>query len=173
MKYREWVLILVILLFIFGCQKQETAEQTGIETEKTAEEIPPIDEKVAANLDLAMESIAKGQVSDGASLLLDSVLLVKPDDQWPEGFVKHITEAKENFVSENISDGLGNVSAALNLLKRPEGTEQSEESGEIAPIAALIINKIEEIKEMFKKGEGDQGVISILETLQLFGPKTN
>jgi len=173
MKKWPWIPILIIMLIIFCCQKQETVEQAETETENAAEGIPAIAQKVAAYLDLAVENLAEGRISDGAGLLLDTVLLVKPREQWPEGFVEHISAAKEHFASDNFADGVGNVSAALDLIKTPVEMESSKEDGEISPLAALMKDKIEEAKDMFQKGDEDQGVASILEVLQLFAPKTN
>jgi len=173
MKKWLWIPILIIVLIVFCCQKQEKVEQTETETKNIVGEIPAIAQKVAVNLDLAVESLAKGQMSDGAGLLLDTVLLVKPHEQWPEGFVDHIAAAKEHFASDNFTDGAGNVSAALDLIKTSVETEPSEEGGEIASIATLIKDEIEKSKEMFKKGDVNQGVASILEVLQRFAPNTN
>jgi hypothetical protein len=113
------------------------------------------------------------QVGAGAGLLLDSVLLVKLHDQWPEGFQGIISTAKEHFAAGNFPDAVGYVSKALGLIKQPEDKEQSTESGEIAPVAVIMKGKIKEAKEEFKKGNVNQGVISILEALQLFAPRTD
>ena len=172
MKKWLWVPILVILIFLFCCKKQDRAEQIVDETESGGEGITPIAQTIGNNLDMAIENLEKGQLSEGADILLDSVLLVKPLDQWPEGFVGNVSSAKEHFTRGNFSDAVGYVSEALNLIKKPADSEQSKEGGEIAPVAAAMKGKIAEAKEEFNKGNGDQGVISILEALQLFGPRT-
>ncbi len=84
----------------------------------------------------------------------------------------NVSSAKEHFTTGNFSDAVGYVSKALNLIKQPVDTDQSTESGEIVPVAAIMKGKIAEAKEEFKKGNVDLGVISILEALQLFAPKT-
>lgn len=173
MKKWLWIPILVILLFLFCCQKQDKAEQIGVATESGGEGIAAIAQTIENNLDLAVENLEKGQVGAGAGLLLDSVLLVKPHDQWPEGFSGHISSAKEHFTAGNFPDAVGSVSEALDLITQPDDTEQSTESGEITPVAAIMKGKITEAKEEFKKGNANQGVISILETLQLFAPRTD
>lgn len=173
MKKWLWIPILVILLFMFCCQKQDKAKQTGVATESGGEEVAAIAQTIENNLDLAVENLEKGQVGDGAGLLLDSVLLVKPHGQWPEGFADNISTAKEHFAAGNFLDAVGSVSEALDLITQPEDNEQSTESGEITPIAAIMKGKITEAKEEFKKGNADQGVISILEALQLFAPRTD
>lgn len=173
MKKWLWIPILVILLFMFCCQKQDKAEQTGVATESGGEKVAAIAQTIENNLDLAVENLEKGQVGDGAGLLLDSVLLVKPHGQWPEGFADNISTAKEHFAAGNFLDAVGSVSEALDLITQPEDNEQSTESGEITPIAAIMKGKITEAKEEFKKGNADQGVISILEALQLFAPRTD
>ena len=171
MKKWLWVPILVILIFLFCCKKQDRAEQIVDETESGGEGITPIAQTIGNNLDMAIENLEKGQLSEGADILLDSVLLVKPLDQWPEGFVGNVSSAKEHFTRGNFSDAVGYVSEALNLIKKPADSEQSKEGGEIAPVAAAMKEKIAEAKEEFNEGNGDQGVISILEALQLFAPK--
>jgi hypothetical protein len=170
MKKWLWIPILVILIFLFCCQKQDSTKQTGVATESGGEGIAAIAQTIGANLDMAVENLEKGQLGDGTGILLDSVLLVKPLDQWPEGFVGNVSSAKEHFTTGNFSDAVGYVSKALNLIKHPDDTDQSTESGAIASVAAAMKGKIVEAKEEFKKGNGDQGVIAILEALQLFAP---
>jgi hypothetical protein len=171
---KKWLLIpiLVILFFLLCCQSQEKAEETEVVEESGSGRIAAIAQTIANNLDLAVENLEKGQIGEGAGLLLDSVLLAKPNDMWPEGFSDNISTAKENFVTGNFSDAVGNVTKALNLIKQPEDAEQSAESGEMAPLAEIMKGKIEESKEQFKKGNPDGGVISILEALQLFALRT-
>lgn len=171
MKKWLWVPILVILLFLFCCQKQDRAEQTVVETESGGEGIAAIAQTVETNLDMAIENLERGQLSEGIGILLDSVLLVKPLDQWPEGFVGNVSTAKEHFAGGNFPDAVGYVSKALNLIKQPVDTDRSTESGEIAPVAAIMKGKIADAKEEFKKGNVDQGVFAILEALQLFAPR--
>jgi hypothetical protein len=172
MKKWLWVPILVILFFLFCCKNQDKAGQEKVVTESGSEGIASIAQKVESNLDLAVENLAQGQVGGGANLLLDSVLLVKPHDQWPVGFADNVSTAKEHFASGNFPDAVGCVSKALDLIKPPEDTEPSAESGEMASIAALMRGKISEAKVEFEKGNADKGVISILEALQLLAPKT-
>lgn len=171
MKKWLWVPILVILIFLFCCKKQGKAEQTDPGTESGVAGIGAIAQTIENNLDLAVENLEKGQVGAGTGLLLDSVLLVKPQDQWPEGFVGNVSSAKDQFAAGNFPDAVGYVSKALSLVKRPENSEQSTESAMIAPLAAIMKEKIAEAKEDFKKGDRDQGVIAVLESLQLFAPK--
>ncbi len=172
MKKWLWVPILVILFFLFCCKNQDKAGQENVVTQSGSEAFAAIAQKVKTNLDLAVENLAQGQVGDGARLLLDSVLLVKPHDQWPAGFADDVSTAKEHFASGNIPDALGCVSKALDLIKPSENDEPSVESGEIASVASLMKEKISEVKEEFEKGNADKGVILILESLQLLAPKT-
>ena len=171
MKKWLWIPILVILFFLFCCQNQNKDEQAGVAAESGGEAIASVAQAIANNLDSAVENLETGQVGEGAGLLLDSVLLVKPRDQWPEGFADFIASAKENFTAGNFAGAVGDVTDALDLIKQSEESEQTTESGEIAPIAAVLKGKIAAAKEEFKKGNADLGVISILEALQLFAPK--
>ena len=172
MKKWLWAPILVILIFLFCCQKQEKAEQTDLGTESEVMGIAVIAQTIGNNLDLAVASLEKGQLGEGTGLLLDSVLLVKPQDSWPEGFVKYVSSAKEQFAAGIFADAVGNVTEALHLVKQSSDIEQPTESENIAPLAEIVKWKISEAKEAFQKGNGDLGVISILEALQLFAPKS-
>jgi hypothetical protein len=170
---KKWLLIpiLVILIFLFCCQKQKEVEQAELRTESGIAEPAAIAQTIGKNLDLAVENLEKGQLGEGASLLLDSVLLVKPQDRWPEGFVGNISAAKDQFTEGNISAAVGSISKALSLIKKTDESGQSTDSGEIAPLGAIMKGKITEAKEEFIKGNGDQGVIALLEALQLAAPQ--
>jgi hypothetical protein len=172
MKKWLWIPILVILFFLLCCQGQDKDEPTEIAEESGDEGVAAVAQTIATNLDLAVENLEKGQVGEGAGLLLDSVLLVKPHDHWPEGFGDNISSAKDNFTKGNFVDAVGYVTGALDLIKQPEKTAQSTGGGEIAPLAAVMKGKIAEAKEEFIKGNADGGVVSILEALQLFAPRT-
>lgn len=170
---KKWLLIpiLVILIFLFCCQKQEISEKTSPVKEGRAGEPAAIAQTIGKNLDSAVENLEKGQVAEGTGLLLDSVLLVKPHDQWPEEFVGNISSAKDHFAEGNFASAVESVSKALELIEQPSDSEQSTESGEIASLAAIVRGKIEDAREEFIKGNGDLGVIVILEALQLFAPQ--
>jgi hypothetical protein len=168
-----WIPILVILVFLLCCRNQDNAEQTQVSEETMGGGIAAVAQAIENNLDLAVGNLENGRVGEGAGLLLDSILLVKPRDQWPAGFRDHIAQAKEHFAAGSFSDGVGEVTSALDLIKQPVDAVQSGEEGEIAPIAAILKGKIAEAKEEFKKGNADQGVIALLEALQLFAPQTN
>jgi len=171
MKKWLWVPIIVILFFLLCCQTQEKSEPVGEEPESRGGEIATIAQTVGKNLDLAVENLEKGQLGAGTGLLLDTILLVKPSDQWPEGFASNLSSAKEQFATGNLPDAVGSVSNALHLIELPDESEQSTESGEIAPLAAIMKGKIAEAKEEFTKGNADQGAIAILQALQLFAPQ--
>ena len=172
MKKWLWIPILVILFFLYCCQGQEKVEHADTSTESGGETITEVARSIGRNLDSSVESLERGQVAEGVGLLLDSVLLVKPRDQWPEGFAENIASAKEHFTAGSYSHAVGDVTKALDLIKQTEDTELSPEGGEIAPVAAVIKEKITEAKEEFTKGNVDRGVITILEALQLFAPKS-
>ncbi len=172
MKKWLWIPILVILFFLYCCQKQEKVDQSDMASGSEGEKTAAIALTIGNNLDLAEENLVKGQVSEGAGLLLDSVLLAKPREQWPKGFVANVSSAKEQFAAGNVSGAVENVTMALDLVGLPEEIGLSTENGEVAPLAAVMKGKIEEAREEFKKGNVDRGVISILQALQLFAPKT-
>jgi hypothetical protein len=172
MKKWLWVPILVLLFFLFCCQKQDEVEQIDVPEEGSGGKMAAIAQTIANNLDSAVKNLEKGRVSEGAGLLLDSVLLVKPRDQWPEGFEDHIASAKANFKVGNLNDAVGDVRDALGLIKPPEKSAQTADAGEVAPLAVAMKGKITEAKESFAQGNASQGVIAILEALQLFAPQT-
>jgi len=171
MKKWLWIPILVLLVFLFCCQKQDTVAQTDISGESN-EKAAPIAQTIANNLDSAVLNLEEGQVSEGAGLILDSILMVKPSDQWPEGFADHIASAKGNFKGGDMSDAVGDVTQALYLIKHSSESAQAGEAGEVAPLAAAVKGQIIKAREFFEKGNADQGVIALLEALQLFAPKT-
>lgn len=170
MKKWLWIPILVILFFLYCCQRQEKADRRDVAPEGKGEKKAAIALTIGDNLNLAEEKMEKGEVSDGAVLLLDSVLLAKPREQWPEGFLESISSAKERFAEGDFSGAVARVTMALDLIKDPEDTGRSIESGGVAPLAKAMKRKIAEAREEFKKGNVDRGVISVLQALQLFAP---
>jgi hypothetical protein len=182
---KKWLIIpiIILLLIIFACKKQ--SEQAGLRAEKTDKQLQaqnaPIAQEVATNLDTAIKAFQAGNTAGGAAKLLDTVLLVKPRESWPEGFASAISQAKEKFQAGQFSEGVGFVSDALALIRPP--VEAEEEKGELAgedikprerepaPVAEAVRNKILAAGEEFKEGNGDEGVILLLEALELLGPK--
>ena len=182
---KKWLIIpiLILLFIIFACKKPgEQAEMRAAKTDKQIQEkIAPIAQEVANNLDSALKAFQAGNAAEGAARLLDAVLLVKPRETWPEGFENAISQAKEKFQAGQFSAGVGLVSDALALIKPPVQAEEEKEEvagediepqeREPAPVAEAVRNKILAAGEEFKEGNGDEGVILLLEALELLGPK--
>ena len=182
---KKWLIIpiLILLFIIFACEKQvEQAEMRAAKPDEQRQaQIAPIAQQVANNLDSALKSFQAGNAADGAAKLLDTVLLVNPRESWPEGFENAISTAREKFQAGQFSAGVGFVSDALALIRPP--AEAEEEKGEAvgeevepqerkpAPVAEAVRNKILAAGEEFKEGNGDEGVILLLEALELLGPK--
>jgi hypothetical protein len=182
---KKWLIIpiLILLFIIFACKKQgEQAEMRAAKTDKQLQEqIAPIAQEVANNLDSAIKAFQAGNAAEGAAKLLNASLLVKPSESWPEGFESAVSQAKEKFQAGQFSAGVGLVSDALALIRPPvEAKQEKEEAAgadiepqerEPTPVAEAVRNKILAAGEEFKKGNGDAGVILLLEALELLAPK--
>lgn len=80
-----------------------------------------------------------------------------------------------------ISDALQLIKPATDIpiekaKKEPKDTEKvqkKDEPARIAPIAEIMRDKILAAREEFKEGKADNGVILILEALQLISPRSD
>ena len=179
MKSWIWIAILILVIILFSCQSEQ--EPMSVEKPQGEEKIFPVAQEVEDKISSAMDNLTKGEVIEGAQLLLDAVLLSKPSEYMPEGFEEKILLAKDQFQSGNMGNALESVSDALLLIKppsdiaadkeEPKEAEQMQESEKVAPIAELIRDKILTAREQFKKGKTDEGIVLILESLLLFGPR--
>ena len=181
MKKWIWIAVLILILILFSCQK--TQEPVGGEKAEDTEKIYPVALEIENKISSAVNNIAEGEVIEGAQLLLDAVLLTQPGEYMPEGFEEKILMAREQFQSGNIGNALESISDALLLIKppsdvktdkdkeEPKEAEQLQKREEVAPVAELVRNKILAAKEQFKEGNDYRGVVLILESLLLFGPR--
>jgi hypothetical protein len=187
---KKWMLIAILILIIvlLSCQKQKETEQTVLEKAKGKEESYPIAEKINTNLLAALGQLEIGNVDKGTEMLLDAVLLTRPSENMPQGFENKILAAKARFQQRNHAEAVELISEALMIFKTSvdlpsekdkkertdiEQTQEKEEPPQIAPISEIMRSKILAAIDEFKKGNADKGVILILESLQLFGPKTD
>jgi len=183
---KKWIVIaiLILIIILLSCQKQSIEEPTALEKVKEREESYPIAEKIRTNLLTALDQLEKGNFDKGALLLLDAILLTSPSENMPEGFENKIFAAKDQFQQRNYKEAVELISGALLIYKtgadlsggkdkqeRTDIEQEKEELSQTAPIAQLMRSKILSAMEEFKKGNADKGVIFILESLQLFGPK--
>jgi hypothetical protein len=188
MKKWIWISIFILLIFLLFCQKQTKEEPANPEKPQNVEKIAPIAQEIDKKASLAISNLAEGKVDEGASLLLDAVLLSRPSGSWPGHFENSILKAKEQFKEGNIQKGVVFISDALQLMKPSidmpkEKTEEEfkdaekmqkrDEPSQTAPIAKLIRDKISAAREEFKDGNADKGIILILEALQLFSPRSD
>lgn len=179
MKKWLWIPILIVLIILLSCQKKQ--EPVSVEKPEDTEKIYPVAQEVDNKISSAVTNLAEGKVAEGAQLLLDAVLLTKPSEHMPEGFEEKILMAKDQFQSGDMGNALESISDALQLIKlpaeleaekkEPKEAEQVPESEEVPPIAELIRDKILAAREQFKEGKADKGVVLILESLLLFGPR--
>lgn len=183
MKSWIWIAILILVVILFSCQRKQ--EPISVKKPQGEEKIFPVPQEVENKISLAMDNFTKGEVIEGAQLLLDAVLLTKPGEHMPEGFEDKILMAKVQFQSGNMGDALGSISDALLIIKplpdvktekvkeEPKETEQVQRKEAVAPVAELVRSKILAAREQFEEGNADQGVVLILEALLLFGPRTD
>jgi len=187
---KKWILIaiLILIIILLSCQKQKIEEPTVSEKAKGKEKSYPIAEEIGNNLFSALDQLDKGNIDKGTKLLLDAVLLTRPSENMPEGFENKILAAKDRFQQRNYAEAVEFISEALLIFRTSadlpaekdkeektdiEQTQKKEEPFQIAPIAELMRSKILAAIDEFKIGNADKGVILILESLQLFSPKTS
>jgi len=183
-----WISIFILIIFLLFCQKQTREEQASQEKPQDAEKIAFIAQEVDNKTSLAISNFAEGKVDEGANLLLDAILLTRPSGSWPDNFENSILTAKEQFQEGNIQKGVELISDALQLIKpatdipiekakkEPKDTEKvqkKDDPARIAPIAEIMRDKILAAREEFKEGRADNGVILILEALQLISPRSD
>jgi HEPN domain-containing protein len=182
MKKWIWIPILIILLIVFACQKQEKAEES---TQKdVVEEIAPIAQGIEHRLTACLEQFEQGEVYAGVSFLLEVVEMTRPGESFPEGFLDMLSAAREDFQAGDYQEGVIQVAqahemfeASLRISPSSEAdktvfVEKTKEDAQVAPVAAMIKDKIEYAREMFKQGDADSGVIMIFEAIELLAPKT-
>lgn len=184
---KKWMLIplmILIVLLLITCQKQKSEKQ-GVLDQPQEEKIARIAQEIENKVSMAMENLAQNKIGEGSNLLLDVILLAKPRAQMPDDLEDKILAAKEQFQSGNISEGADLASEALLIFKtakeiatetdeeKPAELEQEPETEEPFPIAEKVRASILSAKEEFKKGEADNGIILILESLSLFAPHKN
>jgi len=188
MKKWIFIAILILIIVLLSCQKQKEGEQTALEKTKEKEKPYPIAERIGTNLLAALDQLEKGNIDKGAELFLDAVLLTRPSENMPAGFENKILAAKVQFQQRDYAEAVELISEALLIFKTSadlpgekdkeertdvEQTQKKEEPSQKAPISEIIRSKVLLAMDEFKKGNADKGTILILESLQLFGPKTD
>jgi len=183
MKKWIWIAVLILIIILFSCQKKQ--EPVSVAKAEDTEKIYPVAQEVENKISSAVANLAEGKVVEGAQLLLDAVLLTQPGEYMPEGFEEKILMAKDQFRSGNMGNALESISDALLIIKpssdktveedtkEPEESEQVQKREEVAPVAELVRNKIFAAHDQFQEGNADKGVILILESLLLIGPRTD
>jgi len=184
---KKWILysIMVFLLVLFSCCQKQTSEEVS-EPEKPhqPEKIAPIAQSFENMIDMAVVNFQEGEVAKGVELFLDGILLVKPKENWPDGFASIVSAAKEQFQKGNMSEYGENISNALSLIQ-PAKADLDEEINDAsitldqepqktgpAPVAQIFVSMISSAKDEFKNGNADSGVTKILQALLLLTPRT-
>ncbi len=172
-----WILLLAFFAVILLACKTERSESTPFES------VAPVAQQIATNIQTAQEKLAAGQVSEGAGLLLDSVLLARPRASWPAGFEEQLETAQEQFQASEFKDAVGSTTKALELFKasvsateelgKPEAEEAENAQPKETPagVAGAVQKNLASAAEKFKAGDADGGIILILEALTVFAPK--
>jgi hypothetical protein len=164
---KKWMLIPIILIIVLltFCQNKRAVSQ-----------------ELKNKLDSAIIHFQESKISEGIEFLIDGILLVKPSQDWPEGFVDALESAKEKFKDRNFVEGNQFVSEAFSMIqpqkkKSVEGEIISEDDSPIqierkpAPLAALLQEKILSAKEKFQMSDAEGGIVLILEALKLLAPQ--
>ena len=137
---------------------------------RTQEEIPPLGQRIAENIQQAVLNYKDNNVIEGAALLCDVVLMVRPRTSWPDCFTEAIEMAKDSFLKADFSQGVGSIKEAIMIFKPDYSTPSSEKTAQAANIAQLTLDKIKSANENFKAGNADIAVLLILESLILLSP---
>ena len=157
---KKWILILAAMFLILPL---------GIQT-RDLQDVPPVAQQIANKTQLAIQNYKEDKLLEGATLLCDVVLMTRPLNSWPEGFAGAIDSARSTFQKGQFSEGVGHVKRAIKIFKPDYSSSPEEGGGSLAPIAQLILNKIESAIENFKTDDADQAVLLILESLALLSP---
>ena len=169
---RKWMILIVALVFVFGCgkrEKEEAAEAAAVSSETVA----PVSQVIDGNFESAINSIAEGDISRGVGMLLDITLLTGPDSDLPEGFKDRIEQARTSYQANDMAAGGEYVREALKIWN-PSG-EEEDVSGDVenmipGPVAQIFRNKIIAARDLMKQGDAKTAVATILEALSLLSP---
>ena len=160
MKKWIWILLIVILLVFVFCKGEEDQERIG-----------PVALAVEENITDAVNLLKEDRASEGINLLLDIVLISRPENKAPSGFIDHIKSAKQSFQEGNLSEGGRFIHNALLIIDQGRaGKEAKSETEEIAPLAQIMEQKIMEAKEAFIQGDADKGSHLLLESILIIAP---
>ncbi len=183
MKKGIWILVFVAIVIMVSCKGQNKDVSGALEDLQQKEEVYAVAERINENILSAMDELKNGKVAEGAELLLEAVLLTKPEEYMVEGFEKKISSARHQFQDRNITEGVKLVSDALRMIEssedvsggkekeEPEKVEQIQKKDSPPPVAIIVENKILSAHQEFQKGNADKGVVLLLESIRLFGPR--
>jgi hypothetical protein len=116
---KKWIVIaiLILIIILLSCKKQNIEEPAVLEQAKEKEESYPIAEKIRTNLLTALDQLETGNIDKGALLLLDAVLLTSPSENMPEGFENKIIASKDQFQQRNYTEAVELITEALLIFK--------------------------------------------------------
>jgi hypothetical protein len=182
MKKGSWILVFMVFIIMVSCQSQNKDVSGALEDTQQREKVYAVAKKINANILSAMDELKKGNVNEGADLLLEAVLLTKPKEFMAEGLEKKISSARHQFQNRNMKEGVELVSEALLMIesgeealkgkdnKELEKVEQIQQKDELPQLAEIVSNKILAAHQEFQKGNAERGVVLLLESIRLFGP---
>lgn len=182
MKKGIGIPIIMGIIIMISCQQQNKDVSGTLGDSQQKGEVYAVAERINANIFSAMDELKNGKVAESAELLLEAVLLTKPEEYMVEGFEKKISSARHQFQDRNITDGVELVSDALRMIESGEGPLEREGKEELErveriqkknappPVAEIVKNKILAAQQEFQKGNADKGVVLLLESIQLFSP---
>ena len=137
---------------------------------RNLQEVPALAQQILDMTQKAIQNYKEDNVTEGATLLCDVVLMTRPRDSWPEGFFGALGSARESFRNAAFPEGVSHIKRAINIHKPDHMDMSAVTSGSKAAIAQLILTKIESAIENFKTGDADSAVLLILESLALLNP---
>lgn len=134
------------------------------------QEVPALAQQILDMTQRAIQNFKDDNVSEGATLLCDVVLMTRPRESWPEGFSGAMDSARNSFRNADFPEGVSHIKKAIKIHNSDYAETSGETDGSMAAIGRLILKKIEAAIENFKEGDTDSAVLSILESLALLSP---
>lgn len=177
-KMKKWVFVLILPFFAISFYLANLEILEGTEKAQQREQVFPVAQEIDKLISSALEEFEKGKADKAAGFLLDAVLLSRPRQAMPKGFEEKVMGAKEQFSKGNFEQGVEMTTEAYQIFKTAaqspmagqEKKSKAQKKEEIAPLAETVKKRILLARQKFQEGNADQGVLLLLEAIQLTSP---
>lgn len=175
---KKWVSVLILPFLAISFYPGNLEILEGTEKAQQREQVFPVAQEIDKLISSALEHFEKGKADKGVSSLLDAVLLTRPRQAMPKGFEEKVMGAKEQFSKGNFEQGVEITTEAYQIFKiaaqsaiaGQEENSEAQKKEEIAPLAEIVKKRILLARQKFQEGNADQGVLLLLEAIQLASP---